>query len=40
LAIGTTNTVGSSARGINNSDMLVVRYQSGQTSLAVLPMQP
>ncbi|MDH0494677.1 PilW family protein [Comamonas aquatica] len=31
LAIGTTNTVGSSARGINNSDMLVVRYQSGQT---------
>lgn len=32
LVSGATNTVGSSARGINNSDMLVVRYQSDQTT--------
>ena len=30
LVIGTTNTVPSSARGVNNSDMLVVRYQVGR----------
>lgn len=31
LVLGNTNTVNSSATGINNSDMLVIRYQSGQT---------
>lgn len=32
LVIGTTNTVPSSARGVNNSDMLVVRYQVGRAT--------
>lgn len=32
LVIGTTNTVPSSARGVNGSDMLVVRYQVGHTA--------
>ena len=32
LVIGTTNTVPSSARGVNGSDMLVVRYQVGSTT--------
>lgn len=34
LVIGTTNTVGtnSNARGLNGSDMLIIRYQVGRTS--------
>lgn len=32
LVIGTTNTVPSSARGVNGSDMLVVRYQVGHAT--------
>lgn len=32
LAIGLTNTVASSGRGVNNSDMLIVRYQVGRTA--------
>lgn len=32
LVIGTTNTVPSSSRGVNGSDMLVVRYQVGHTT--------
>lgn len=33
LVIGSTNTVPSSSRGVNGSDMLVVRYQVGHTTV-------